>query len=359
MRTFILSMSGLLLLAIQVNAQHLQPTVTVNTVTSHVHTNVVATPEIHIKVNTNQTEPQQEREPQKVKHFTKSFALDKNDKVNLFNEYGAITIKTWEKNEIKVDADIKAFASSDSEAQKLLDIASINSSKTGDEVSFVTDIDTKNNWSSNNKKREVKVFMTVYMPATSVLKAAQEYGNIVMGDHSGATTLTVEYGALTAGALKNSNNVIRVEYGSATIKSINQAKINTEYGSGITIGTAGSLIVNAEYTNVKIGSLKGKASVNLEYGKLTADDVSNSFTINAEYSSVSLGFNPSFRSSLSVATNYGSFKYGGNISAKRQTSGDEDRYSSDKKYIGEIGKGENKGGESIIVRSEYSTIIFK
>ena len=354
----------MLLFAIQVNAQQTppspQPVVKIaNTFASHVTTNVVAGPEIHVKIDTKQTEHQQDLEPQKVKSFTKTFTSDKNDKINLFNEYGAITIKTWEKNEIKVDAEIRAFANTDNEAQKLLDIASINASKAGDEISFITNIDNKNNWKFNSKKREVKVFMTVYMPSTNVLKAAQEYGNIVIGDYSGATTLTVEYGSLTTGALKNSNNVIRVEYGSAAIKSLNQAKIDTEYGSGITIGSAGALTINAEYTNVKIGSLKGKTTVNLEYGKLTADEVSNSFTINAEYSTISLGFNPNFRSSLNVATNYGSFKYGENVNVKRQNLGNEDRYSSNKRYTGDIGKGDNRGGESVTVRSEYSTIIFK
>ncbi|MES2651302.1 MAG: hypothetical protein V4663_06150 [Bacteroidota bacterium] len=362
MRTLILSISSLLLLAIQVNAQQPQPqpVVAVNShPTANVAANVVVSSEINVQINTKQSVDIQEAEPQKIKTFSKSFAVDKNDKIHLSNEYGAITIKTWDKNEIKVDAEIKAFANSAAEAQKLLDHATINASKTADAVSFITDIDLKNNWGFNSKKREVKVYMTVYMPVTNALSASQEYGNILMGDYSGATTLTVEYGALTTGSLKSSNNVIRVEYGSANIKSVNQAKINTEFGSGITIGSAGALTINAEYTNVKIGSVKGKTIANIEYSKLTAGDISDSFSVNAEYSTVSLGFNPSFKSSFSVATNYGSFKYGANISAKRQNAGNEDRYSTNKTYTGDIGKGDNKSGESVTIRSEYSDIIFK
>ncbi len=360
MRTLILSISSLLLLAIQVNAQQPQPVVAVNSLpTSNAIANVVVSSKVNVQVDTKQSVDIQEGEPQKIKIFSKSFAVDKNDKIHLSNEYGAITIKTWDKNEIKVDAEIKAFANTAAEAQKLLDHATINASKTADAVSFITDIDLKNNWGFNSKKREVKVYMTVYMPATNALSASQEYGNILIGDYSGTTTLTVEYGALTAGNLKSSNNVIRVEYGSANIKSVNQAKINTEYGSGITIGSAGALTINAEYTNVKIGSVKGKTIANIEYGKLIADDISDSFSVNAEYSTISLGFSPSFRSALNVATNYGSFKYGANVSAKRQNTDDEDRYSSNKTYTGDIGKGDNKSGENVTIRSEYSTIIFK
>lgn len=361
MRTLIFSISGLLMLAIHVKAQQRQespqPIVTVNNkITSHINTNIVVSPELNVSVDTKQSTSIQDQAPQKIKFFTKSFAVDKNDKINLSNQYGAITIKTWDKNEIKVDAEIKAYANTATEAQKLLDLSSINASKTADVVSFITDIDLKNNWGFNSKKREVKVYMTIYMPSTNVLKATQEYGDIVMGDYSGATSLAVEYGSLTTGDLKSSSNTIRVEYGKATLKSVNQAKISHEYGGGTTIGAAGSLTINAEHANIKIGSLKGRSTANLEYGKLTIDEVNASLAVTADYSTISLGFNPSFRSPLNVATNYGSFKYGTNVTAKRHLVDDED---SNRSYIGNIGKGDYRGGESISIKSEYTDIIFK
>jgi len=357
----IFAASSLLLLAMQVHGQQSSPQPILTTehkITSHVTTNVLVSPEININTNTPQSFGIQDREPQKIKLFTKTFAVDKTDKINLQNQYGALTIKTWDKNEIKVDAEIKAYANSEAEAQKLLNVTSITASKAGGLVSFITDIDLNNNWSSGSKKREVKVFMTIYMPATNALKATQEYGDLTLGDYNGATSLAVEYGSLTTGDLKSSNNVIRVEYGKATIKSVNQAKISHEYGSGISIGSAGSLTIKAEYTNIRIGSLKGKTVANLEYCKLSADDISSSFAITADYSNISLGFDPSFKSSLNVATNYGSFKYGANVSVKRQNTGDEDRYSSSRSYIGEINKGD-KGVEGISIQSEYTHIIFK
>ena len=361
MRMLIFSVSGLLMLAIHVKAQQRQespqPVVTVsNKITSHINTNIVVSPELNVNVDTKQSTSIQDQAPQKIKLFTKSFTVDKNDKINLSNQYGALTIKTWDKNEIKVDAEIKAFANTDAAAQKLLDVTTINVSKAGDLISCITDIDIDNNWSTGSKKREVKVYMTVYMPATNMLKATQEYGDIVMGDYSGTTSLTVEYGALTTGDLKSTSNAIRVEYGKATIKSVNQAKISHEFGSGTTIGAAGSLTIHAEHTNIKIGSLRGRSTANLEYGKLIVDEVSASLAVTADYSTISLGFNPSFRSPLHVATNYGSFKYGTNITAKRQVVDDED---SSRIYSGNIGKGDYKSGESVSIKSEYTTIIFK
>ena len=362
MKLALLCISSLLLLALHVNAQQQpsttpQPVVTVeNKVISDVTNNIVVIPEINVKIDTKQSVSVQNQEPQKIKNFTKTFAVDKNDKINLSNQYGSLTIKTWDKNEIKVDAEIKAFANSDVDAQKLLNLTSINASKSGDLISFITDIDLNNNWGSGSKKREVKVFMTVYMPNTNVLKATQEYGDLVLGDYIGPTSLAVEYGSLTTGDLKSSSNVVRIEYGKATIKSVNQAKITHEYGSGTTIGSAGSLNINAEYTNIKLGRLKGKSTANLEYGILTADNISSSFAVTADYSTITLGFNPTFRSSLNVATNYGSFKYGPNATVKRLNSGDRDDTS--RNYIGDIGKGDYKG-ENVTIKSEYTSVIFR
>jgi hypothetical protein len=361
MKLVIFRISSIMLLAIQVNAQQWnpQPILTVeNKITTNIISNVVATPEISVAIDKKQHINFQDQTPQKIKNFTKTFSVDKNDKINLANEYGSMTIKTWDKNEIKVDAEIKAYAGSDAAAQKLLDLTTINASKGSDVISFITDIDMDNNWSNGSKKREVKVFMTVYMPATNVLKATQEYGNLTLGDYSGPTSLAVEYGSLTTGDLKSSNNVIRIEYGKATIKSLNQGKITHEYGGGTTIGSAGSLNINAEYTDITIGSVRGKTSAHIEYVKLTANDISSSFAVTADYGSVTLGFDPAFRSSLNVATSYGSFKYGSNVNAKRQSTGDDDRYGSDRVYVGSIGKGE-KSGENVSIKSEYTDIIFK
>ena len=58
----------------------------------------------------NNSHDEQDDTPMKAKTFSKSFAIDKSDKVNLSNQYGSITVKVWSKNEIKVDVDMKAYA---------------------------------------------------------------------------------------------------------------------------------------------------------------------------------------------------------------------------------------------------------
>ena len=367
MNKLILILLSMSLLTANVHSQQQQPTITLDiNPNPKVSISISKSNAYNVSVNTDVTV--QDSEPLKVKTFSKSFSLDKNDKVNLSNQYGSITIKTWDKNEIKVDADIKAYANNDEEAQKLLDDASINATKNGDLVSFKTIINDHSSsgwgyWGSGNKngkkwRREVKVYITVYMPSSNSLTVSQSYGNIMMDNFSGPTSLKVQYGNLTVGNLTNNNNYIVVGYGRAVAKDIDQAKIKLQYGSGLTINSIGNLDLDAGYTNVNIAALNGNVTSKIEYGKLNINEIGNackSVDVKADYTSVNLGFNTNYNGEFNVATNYGGFKYGSNVTAKKQDDGDRS-YSSSKKYAGQIGKG---GVAKISIITEYGSVTFK
>ncbi|WP_316786050.1 hypothetical protein [Pedobacter frigiditerrae] len=411
MKLTILSLSSVLLLATQVNAQQ-QPSISVN-VNPKVNTTVSTSStysytvndvknNVNVKYNSNaDSQDVQDDSPMKAKTFTKSFSIDKNDKINLSNQFGSIVIKTWDKNEIKVDADIKSYAKTEEEAQKLLDDVSIEATKSGDLVSYKTEMGSRNgNWGSSIKngktiwRREVKVHYTVYMPANNSLSASQQYGNITMGDFSGPTSIKVQYGNFVAGDLNNGNNYVNVQYGAANIKEANSLKIKHQYGSGVTIGTVGTLDidvqysavnitsvkgaasikhqygggikigsvsgamnVNTQYTSVKVGSLNGNLTSRAQYGSVNIDGIEagKDVDVDAQYASVNLGFATNYNANFDVKTSYAGFKYGSNVTAKRE-GGDDRSYSQDKNYNGQIGKG---GSVRVIVKAQYNSVTFK
>ncbi len=413
MKKLIIGISSLFLLTTQVNAQGSITQInqsngsTCTTVSSTVNGRYYAytvTDAINgenLKYGDHPKETQDDT-PMKAKSFTKSFSIDKNDKINLSNQYGSITIKTWDRNEIKVDVDLKAYAKTDSEAQKLLDDVSIDATKTGELVSYKTEMGSRNgNWGSNVRngktiwRREVKVNYVVYMPGVNALTMFQKYGNVVTGDLSGPTSIKIQYGNLTAGNLTNTNNYLSIQYGKGEIKDMGGADIKHQYGDGLSIGTiSNTLNLSAQYTSVKIAAIKGAASIthqygngtsigtvtgalnaniqycaikinllngNLtsraQYGKVIIDEIEweKDVEIDAQYTSVSLSFTNNYDANFSVNTNYGSFKYGANVSA-RQLGEDDKRNSSSKKYTGQIGKG---GANRIIVKSNYGSVTFK
>lgn len=406
MKNLVLSLSSLLLLAAQVNAQ--QPSVTVNSNTnetknvSYAYTVNDVKNSTNVRYNSNGgNQDLKEDGPMRSKTFSKSFTVDRSDKVNLSNQYGSITIKIWNKNEIKVDADIKAYAKTDDEAQKLLDDVAVTATKTGDLVTYKTTMGERNgNWGSNVRngkiiwRREVKTHYIVYMPASNALTASQQYGNIIMDDFEGPTSIKVQYGNLTAGNLSNVNNYISIQYGKGSVKDMGGATVKHQYGSGITIGNVGNLDLNAQYTAanissvkgtaiikhqygggttignvngamsvntqyapVKIGNLNGNLTAKAQYGKVIIDEIEagKDVDVDAQYSTVNLGFAANYNADFEVRTQYGSFNYSSNVKAKRE-GGDERSYSSSKNYSGQIGKG---GSARVVVKAQYNSVTFK
>lgn len=415
MKKLILSASSLFILATQVIAQ--EPSINVNTSykttesttiksntkdnsSTYSYTVTDVKKGVNVKYG-DKTQEVQDDSPSRAKTFTKSFSIDRSDKINLNNQFGSITIKVWNKNEIKVDADIKAYAKTENEAQKLLDDVVVTATKTGDGVTYKTTMGDRNgNWGSNVRngktiwRREVKTHYIVYMPASNALTVSQQYGNIFMDDFAGPTSIKVQYGNLTAGNLSNANNYISTQYGKAIVKDMGGAKIKHQYGGGTTLGAVDNLDLDAQYTSVNVASVKGAASVkhqygsgttigsvggvinanvqytsikvnnlrgNLtsraQYGKVLIDNIEagNDVDVDAQYSTVSLGFASNYAADFDVRTHYGSFKYGANVSARRE-GGDDRSYSSSKSYTGQIGKG---GNARVKITSQYNTVTFK
>ncbi|WP_157262881.1 hypothetical protein [Pedobacter steynii] len=260
-------------------------------------TNVTAEAPLSVSVMQGvQDEKQGADDPMRSKTFSRSFTLDGSDKINLSNKYGTILIKTWDKKEIKVDVDIKAYSKDAGDAQKLLDETTIEAGKSADLVSFRTIIGTRDGRygsSTRNGKliwrREVRVNYVVYMPASNDLSVSNTYGGLTMGNLSGALYAKVQYGGFVAGTLNNSNNYISVQYGSAEIEELNKAVIKQQYGSGLTVGTIGTLDLDAQYTTVNIKTIKGNATVKQQYGKGLNIGAVNNLELDAQYVNVNLG----------------------------------------------------------------------
>lgn len=115
-------------------------------------------------INISTSSPQE-----RVKNYSKTYPVDGNDKLALDNKYGRVTINTWNKNEVKVDVQIKGIASDDETAQKLVDGISISDSKDGNVISFRTNFGSGNSsiwnlFNNMNDRHRAEVNYTVYMP---------------------------------------------------------------------------------------------------------------------------------------------------------------------------------------------------
>lgn len=282
----------------------------ITTVTTSTKTTRKGKTEVVSESYTTNLQQGQYDDPQRTKSFSKSYGIGRGDKVTISNIYGNLIFKTWDKNEVKVDADIRAFANSEDEAQKLIDNVSITSSKNGDEAVFKTQMENSNgNWGNGSRngkrwRREVKIFMTVYLPSGVALTASQQYGNVELPDFSGPTALKVQYGKLITGNLSNTNNFISAQYTSVDLQDVNKATIKQQYGSGLTIASIGELNLMAQYATVRIGDVKRNASIRQQYGSgLSIASVGGNLDLDAQYASVKVG---AIKGDAGIKIQYGS-----------------------------------------------------
>jgi hypothetical protein len=273
--------------------------------------------------STTVTPYQNEDGPMRSKTFSKGFPVDQSDKIVLSNQYGSIQIRIWDRKEIQVDVDIKSYSNTEEEAQKLLDEVSIEASKSGDQISYRTKMDQENrNWGNgrrNGKKwrREVRINYVVNMPATNALTLSQTYGNVTMGDLSGALYAKVQYGNFNAQDLTNTNNYISVQYGNCNVQSLNGAVIKQQYGSAVTIGAVNTLDLNAQYAGVKITNIKGNATIKQQYGSGVSIGSVDNLNLDVQYSNVNI---TTIRGNANIDQQYNSLAIGsvGKLNLKSQ-----------------------------------------
>lgn len=271
----------------------------------------------------------------KTKAYNKNYSISGSDRVNLKNSFGTLEIKTWNKNEVKVDVAIEVSSNVESVAQTILDGITINEKQQSGELSFSTNIKGMNN--SKGEKTSMEVNCTVYMPATCTLYAANDFGPMIVPDYKGEFNAVSKFGSLTTGDIANAKNIL-VEFGKAKFESLTNPM---------------ALI---KYSKAEFGRISGKARLKFEFCNSTKVNVDNSVTsldLDAAYSTVNIRPSGDLPASYNVATSFGTFK--NTTDVKFDNDEDEGRNSPkfDHRYWGKSGSGSIK----ITAKTNFGKII--
>lgn len=304
------------------------------------------------------------------KNYSKSYPLDGNDKVRLSNQYGKISVNTWNRNEIKVDISIKAEASNDGDAQRLIDGVSIADGKNGDAVSFKTNIRSEDDdngfWSlfrsKGNKKHKLSINYVVYMPAKQDLDVEASYGSIDLPEMSGKVRINTSYGSTSVQSLSNPSNEINASYSSMKIGSMNGGRLSFSYGS-VDMDECNNIRADLSYGSFKLGKLKGSGEFDLSYatGGFKIDELTNTLkklNINSSYSGTTIGVPASSNFDFDVTTSYGGFNYNDdkvNVTSKNPPDGSK-HIGTTRNYKGHVGKGNSDA--RVTINTSYGGVNF-
>ena len=304
---------------------------------------------------------------EKTRMISKTYSVDRNDKLSINNQYGKVSVHVWAKNEIKVDVEVKAFESSESAAQDLLESVKITDLRQNDLISFKTTFEktSVNFWSriknGKEERRGVQVNYEIYMPAKNALDLNNRYGSTMIEDFSGPVNISSSYGSFSSGKLDNPANDVKVSYGSANMEDYSNGNLTIAYGS-LKLVNASKVNASIKYSGAKIAKLTNGGTFDLSYsGGFRIDEVDRNvknLIINSSYSGVTLGIDENADFNFDVTVSYAGFNYNNdkiNLANEFSEAGKTKVWSPTKNYKGSMGKGSDS---RIIIKSNYGGVKF-
>ena len=275
------------------------------------------------------------------KSFSESYSVNADAEVFISNQYGNVTIESWDKNEVVIEVKVSVSGKSEKEAKAILDKVNIELSGTASYVKAVTKI--SGNLNCRNCKFSINY--DIKMPATNHLELKNSFGDAIVGNLSGSTEFEVSYGSLSLGKLENKDNVINMKFGDVEIDYLKAANMEMEYGSleigkagyldlyvrfaSVEIGEVSELVLDGEYEGIEIGSvnmLRAKVSfMGIEidelfdkldlissYGGIEITRVAGGFSsidISSEFGGVELGISSSASYKLKAECSFGDIDF--------------------------------------------------
>jgi hypothetical protein len=286
---------------------------------------------------------------EKTKTVNKTYNVSVSDKLSIDNRFGSVEIHTWNKNEVKVDVEIKVTAKTEDWAKSVLNDIEVEDSKSGNLVKFKTlfseDLDRKEGGSKHQDKykgkdsrQTMEVNYQVYMPSSNPLDIENEFGPLIIPDYTGEVDLTSKFGKLETGNLSNVKN-ISVEFGKAKLGNIRGGNLSIKFSSATFSKLSGNIKLNIEFSN--------KIILNLDNNLSTLD-------MKASYSTINLKPAGDLSAAYNVSTSFGNFRNRTGIRFDTEAD-DPDNHGPkfDREFTGKTGS----GNISVKIKSSFTTIV--
>jgi hypothetical protein len=278
----------------------------------------------------------------KQRMINKNYQVTADDKLEIENQFGNVVVSTWDKNEITVDIEISARASSEERAQEIMNRIDVKDGKDGHSIWFKTKVDDIHN--GNNKgggrgdnERGFYIDYVIHMPAGNRLDIDNSFGKTEIPAFKGLVTLTSKFGSLNTGKLDNVDQ-IDVEFGRAYISSINNGKVVFKFNKESRIGQVnGTVRITSEF------------SQNVQFN--VADNI-NELSVFESYSGVRVVVNKDLSAQFDVHTSFGKFHNESDFTINEAKEDPDSGPHFDKDYSGQSGDGRAK----IKIKSSFGSV---
>jgi hypothetical protein len=268
----------------------------------------------------------------------KTYKLLPGDKISLFNTFGNMIVKTWDKNEVKATIEIITQAGSDERAKQLMNCVNITSSKINKKILLKTNVskwqhdDDSVSTHDSTSRNTITINYEVYLPGTNVTEAENRFGTMTISDCKAPIEVRSSYGSLI---INNVNKAINVFADFDDVK-VNNLQIN------------GYLKLN--YCTVQLNNLSQTLHLFTNNCKPFSIDLNSNIQkliIEDSYTDLVFKINQTLSASFNVACDTYPVEKG-SVQIKEQNT------SSEHSFKGIIGDGKMK----VIVHSSFGHIRF-
>ncbi|GGB21599.1 hypothetical protein [Puia dinghuensis] len=282
-----------------------------------------------------------DQEVRKQRLINKNYSVTADDKLQIENSFGNVVVSTWDKQEITVDIEISARASTEERAQAIMNRIDVKDGKDGNNIWFKTKVGDIHNGGGNrhgDNERGFYIDYVIHMPAANRLAIENSFGKTEIPAFKGLVTLTSKFGSLNTGDLDNVDQ-IDVEFGRAYIASVSNGKVVFKFNKESHIGKVGG--------NVKITS---EFSQHVQF--IVADNI-NELAVFESYSGVRVVVDKTLSAQFDVHTSFGHFHNESDINIDEQKE-DDSSYGPhfDKDYSGKSGDGKAR----IKIKSSFGSV---
>jgi len=207
----------------------------------------------------------------------KTFSASAGENLQMSVDPGNIDIKTWNKNEVKIEV----------VSRKKYEVEDLVAKKTGSTIKFILELDE--GWNNNitvkvhapsNFNFDLETTggnINIGDPVTGELKAETEGGNVNFNDVNGKVSVNTSGGNISGDNVEGDVS-LHTSGGNISLGNVKSGKseVNT-YGGNISVGNVDSdLSAKTQGGNLSVGNVGGNANVFTYGGHISIDKVSGS-----------------------------------------------------------------------------------
>ncbi|MGB8190753.1 MAG: hypothetical protein WCF67_02485 [Chitinophagaceae bacterium] len=276
----------------------------------------------------------------KDRTISQTYSASGNDKLTINNQFGNVVVKTWSKNEVKVDIKIAVSSTVKEDADEMFEKIDVNHGKDGNNIYFKTTME-KNKDKNKDKEKEknqsgsrsnsINIDYEINMPAGLTLDLENKFGKTILPDLQGKVDIEQQFGDLQAGRLSKPGK-IDVRFGSADIEAVEGGTYDFQF------------VNNTAVVKNATGDIKVKAQHCGKNGVVIYAANTSSVDVDAQHSDIAVVVPKDMSVQFDIDTHFGSFKNNSSFAIKKEGDDDDSRHGPkfNHSYKGTSGQGKVK-----------------